>query len=165
MGIFGRTMNARRLDPLKSVDFSSAPALELSVSETIERWPATRAILAARGLDLCCGGGASCWDGGPRAWRRSRGAAGGASRRGEVEPAMSLEALDLRGLTPPEPMVRIFSALAALGEGEELVAILPHAPVPLFALLEERGASWETVADEPGRFVLRVRRTRGLRAG
>ena len=78
---------------------------------------------------------------------------------------MSPEPLDLRGLTAPEPMVRIFSALAALGEGEELVAILPHEPVPLFAMLEERGASWETVSDEPGRFVLRVRRDRGLRAG
>lgn len=71
---------------------------------------------------------------------------------------MSRETLDLRGLTPPEPMVRILSALAALDPGGELDAILPHAPVPLYGLLEERGAAWETVSDEPGRFVLRVRR-------
>lgn len=71
---------------------------------------------------------------------------------------MSRETLDLRGLTPPEPMVRILSALAGLGAGDEVDAILPHAPVPLYGLLEERGASWETVSDEPGRFVLRVRR-------
>lgn len=32
------------------------PDPELSVSETIERWPAARAVLVARGLDLCCGG-------------------------------------------------------------------------------------------------------------
>lgn len=32
------------------------PNLDMSVSETIARWPATRAILAERGLDLCCGG-------------------------------------------------------------------------------------------------------------
>ncbi len=32
------------------------PSPELSVSETIQRWPATRAVLASRGLDLCCGG-------------------------------------------------------------------------------------------------------------
>lgn len=32
------------------------PTLEMSVSETIARWPATRAVLVARGLDLCCGG-------------------------------------------------------------------------------------------------------------
>ena len=71
---------------------------------------------------------------------------------------MTRETLDLRGLAPPEPMVRILSALAALGDGGEFDAILPHAPVPLYALLEERGAAWETVADEPGRCVLRVRR-------
>lgn len=32
------------------------PNLELTVIETIELWPATRAVLVARGLDLCCGG-------------------------------------------------------------------------------------------------------------
>ena len=32
------------------------PNLELSVSETLRRWPQTRAVLVARGLDLCCGG-------------------------------------------------------------------------------------------------------------
>lgn len=32
------------------------PNLELTVLETLERWPATRVVLVARGLDLCCGG-------------------------------------------------------------------------------------------------------------
>ena len=32
------------------------PELELTVRETLERWPATRAVLVSRGLDLCCGG-------------------------------------------------------------------------------------------------------------
>jgi TusA-related sulfurtransferase len=71
---------------------------------------------------------------------------------------MSRETLDLRGLTPPEPMVRILSALAALGKDDELEAILPHPPVPLYGLLRERGAVWETLADEPGRFVLLVKK-------
>jgi uncharacterized protein (DUF2249 family) len=71
---------------------------------------------------------------------------------------MRRETLDLRGLTPPEPMVRILSTFAALEAGDELEAILPHAPVPLYAMLEERGAEWETASDEPGEFVLRVRR-------
>jgi hypothetical protein len=47
-------------------------------------------------------------------------------------------ALDLRGLQPPEPMVRIFAALERT-PGEPLRAILPHEPVPLYALLRERG--------------------------
>ena len=32
------------------------PSLDLTVTETLTRWPATRGILVARGLDLCCGG-------------------------------------------------------------------------------------------------------------
>ena len=71
---------------------------------------------------------------------------------------MNRETLDLRGLTPPEPMVRILSALAALGVNDEIEAILPHPPVPLYGLLQERGAVWETVADEPGRFVLLIKK-------
>lgn len=35
---------------------SELPNLDLTVSETIERWPSARAVLVAHGLDLCCGG-------------------------------------------------------------------------------------------------------------
>jgi uncharacterized protein DUF2249 len=47
-------------------------------------------------------------------------------------------ALDLRGLQPPEPIVRIFAALERSPQ-QPLRAILPHEPVPLYALLREQG--------------------------
>lgn len=47
-------------------------------------------------------------------------------------------ALDLRGLQPPEPILRIFDALEC-APGEPLRAILPHEPLPLYGLLRERG--------------------------
>lgn len=34
----------------------SLPSLELTVKETLERWPETNPILLAYGLDTCCGG-------------------------------------------------------------------------------------------------------------
>jgi hypothetical protein len=49
-------------------------------------------------------------------------------------------AMDLRGLQPPEPMVRIFQALER-GDAP-LRVILPHEPVPLYGLLHERGYSY-----------------------
>lgn len=49
-------------------------------------------------------------------------------------------AMDLRGLQPPEPMVRIFQALERSPDAP-LRVILPHEPVPLYALLRERGYS------------------------
>jgi hypothetical protein len=49
-------------------------------------------------------------------------------------------AMDLRGLQPPEPIVRIFQALER-NPGMPLRVILPHEPVPLYALLRERGYS------------------------
>jgi len=56
---------------------------------------------------------------------------------------MKKVSMDLRGLTPPEPMMRI---LSALGE-DELEAILPHQPVPLYGMLRERG--YEVFAVNP----------------
>lgn len=32
------------------------PDLDLTVRETMERWPQTRPVLVKHGLDLCCGG-------------------------------------------------------------------------------------------------------------
>ena len=59
-------------------------------------------------------------------------------------PALLLDespAMDLRGLQPPEPIVRIFDALER-GAGAPLRVILPHEPVPLYGLLRERGYSY-----------------------
>lgn len=50
-------------------------------------------------------------------------------------------ALDLRGLQPPEPIVRIFQALERAPH-EPLRVVLPHEPVPIYALLRERGFTY-----------------------
>lgn len=52
-----------------------------------------------------------------------------------------LPVMDLRGLAPPEPIVRIFNALER-ARGEPLRVVLPHEPVPLYGLLRERGFSY-----------------------
>ncbi|HSB64148.1 MAG TPA: DUF2249 domain-containing protein [Thermoanaerobaculia bacterium] len=49
------------------------------------------------------------------------------------------EVLDLRGLPPPEPLVRTLEAVEALPEGGELVVLTERRPVHLLPLLLERG--------------------------
>jgi len=66
-------------------------------------------------------------------------------------------ALDLRGLQPPEPIVRIFAALER-SPGEPLRAILPHEPVPLYALLRERGFSYSGTQRADGGYELLIQR-------
>ena len=66
----------------------------------------------------------------------ARGLVDAAAAEFGAEP--SPPALDLRGLQPPEPIVRIFAALERAPD-EPLRAILPHEPVPLYALLRDRG--------------------------
>ncbi len=71
---------------------------------------------------------------------------------------MEIRELDNRGLSPPEPMVRILAVLGELGEGEELRAIMDREPFLLYAELERRGFGWQ-FQDEGGLSVLRISRS------
>ena len=65
--------------------------------------------------------------------------------------------LDLRGLQPPEPIVRIFEALERAPR-TPLRAILPHEPVPLYGLLRERGFSYSGAQRPDGGFEVLIER-------
>lgn len=62
---------------------------------------------------------------------------------GEVDPDADLVLLDVRGLEPPEPMVRTLEALATLPRGKTLVQINVRVPRFLIPKLEERGFTYE----------------------
>ncbi|MGE5640381.1 MAG: DUF2249 domain-containing protein, partial [Clostridia bacterium] len=64
-------------------------------------------------------------------------------------------ALDLRGLQPPEPIVRILAALER-SPREPLRVILPHEPVPLYALLRERGCTYSGTLRRDGGYELLI---------
>lgn len=65
--------------------------------------------------------------------------------------------MDLRGLQPPEPIVRIFQALERAPH-EPVRAILPHEPVPLYGLLRERGFGWAGTQRPDGGYELLIRK-------
>ena len=50
--------------------------------------------------------------------------------------------LDLLGLMPPEPMVRILEEITRLAPGEVLFALLDREPMFLFPELAQRGHEW-----------------------
>lgn len=66
--------------------------------------------------------------------------------------------VDARGLEPPEPMLRILEALAALEAGATLRAQTDRRPLHLYPLLAERGFSAETEEQTDGSFVTHIRR-------
>jgi uncharacterized protein (DUF2249 family) len=66
--------------------------------------------------------------------------------------------VDARGLEPPQPLVRILEALAALPDGAELRAHTDRRPMHLYAQLEERGFTGETEEQNDGSFITRIRR-------
>jgi len=57
--------------------------------------------------------------------------------------------LDARGLEPPQPMVKIFEALAVLPAGATLHARMDRRPMHLFPKLEARGFRADC-AEQPG---------------
>ncbi len=76
-----------------------------------------------------------------------------------VEPRARL--LDVRGLEPPEPMVKILEALERLAPGELLEVLHERRPMLLYPQLDDRGFVHET--DEVERGVTRIRIRRGGR--
>lgn len=66
--------------------------------------------------------------------------------------------LDVRGLEPPQPMVRVLEEIARLGPGAELEVHHERRPMFLYPLLEERGFTHETDEPEPGVVRIRIRR-------
>jgi hypothetical protein len=66
--------------------------------------------------------------------------------------------VDNRGLEPPQPMVRILSALAGMEEDGELVALMDREPMLLYPELQRRGFTWE-FGPADGHYVLTIRRS------
>ena len=58
--------------------------------------------------------------------------------------------VDVRGLEPPEPMVRVLERLDALRPGQRLVVLHERRPMLLYPQLDERGFAHETEELEPG---------------
>lgn len=64
--------------------------------------------------------------------------------------------LDLRGLKPPEPLIRILEALPRLPQGRHLVALTDRQPVFLYPKLKAIGYAYETEARDDRGFATRI---------
>jgi len=66
--------------------------------------------------------------------------------------------LDVRGLGPPEPMVRIMGAVETLQPGEALCVAIHREPFPLYAILAEQGYDHSTTWKQGSYFEVTIRR-------
>jgi hypothetical protein len=67
--------------------------------------------------------------------------------------------IDVRGLSPPQPLVAILRLLASVEEGRTVIAHLDRDPVMLYPELAQIGWDAQTIEGEPGEVRLRLRRT------
>jgi uncharacterized protein (DUF2249 family) len=73
-------------------------------------------------------------------------------------PARDRTVLDVRGLEPPQPMVRVLEEIDRLGPGTELEVHHERRPMFLYPQLDERGLIHETDEPEPGLVRILIRR-------
>jgi uncharacterized protein (DUF2249 family) len=76
-------------------------------------------------------------------------------------PAHDRRVLDVRGLEPPQPMVRVLQEIDRLGPGGALEVRHDRRPVFLYPQLDDRGFAHETDEPEPGLVRVIIRRAVG----
>ncbi|MHB1052813.1 MAG: DUF2249 domain-containing protein [Thiobacillus sp.] len=59
--------------------------------------------------------------------------------------------LDVRGLEPPEPLVKVMDALETLSPGDRLRMVHDREPYPLYGILQEDGYQYRTETFADGR--------------
>ncbi len=64
--------------------------------------------------------------------------------------------IDVRGLEPPEPLVRILETIATLPNDAQLHAHTDRRPMHLYAQLEHRGFAGQTEEQEDGSFITHI---------
>lgn len=75
---------------------------------------------------------------------------------GERRARANIVKCDVRGLEPPEPMVKILEAVATLPAGAELHAHTDRRPMHLFPQLEARGFRAETSEAPDGGYLTKI---------
>jgi uncharacterized protein (DUF2249 family) len=99
-------------------------------------------------------------DGAPAATDGRRIADGGRSGRavdGDTASAPNVVELDVRGLEPPEPLLRTLEALESLPKGVTLVQVNTRVPQVLLPILAERGFAYEIDEGRPDVVLVRIR--------
>jgi uncharacterized protein (DUF2249 family) len=119
--------------------------------EELKRRPGATEVFERFDIHHCCGGHLSL---------HAAAAAAGVPVTTLVEAMEALPTvrLDVRGLEPPQPLVRILERVATLGSDDVLEAILNRRPLLLYPQLDDRGFTHDTDEREPGVVRVRIRR-------
>jgi uncharacterized protein (DUF2249 family) len=88
---------------------------------------------------------------------QTEGQPGGCGCGCSTQEVQTLE-MDVRGLEPPQPMMRILEALASLPHGVELRARTDRRPIHLIEQIETRGFRAESEESAPGGCITVIRR-------
>lgn len=130
-------------------DHAAAGGTTFVTVADVARDPRAKDVLTQLGIDDCCSAHLTLAE---------ASAAAGVSpaeliRRLELamaQPEPRRVTLDVRGLPPPLPLVRVLERLETLAAGEQLELVHDRRPMLLYPQLDERGFVHQTSETEPG---------------
>jgi uncharacterized protein (DUF2249 family) len=132
---------------------------EQTIEQIVRQHAGALEILKRAGINHCCGAHLSL-----REAAAAAGAPLGALLLALDPPSPAKDSggivVDVRGLEPPQPLLRVLEALDRLPAGSELEVRLDRRPVLLYPQLEDRGFEHETSEPAPGLVRVRIRRRR-----
>ena len=69
--------------------------------------------------------------------------------------------LNVRGMEPPEPMVRVLEIIDGFGESDRLKLVIDCTPTPLLRILDRNGFAYEMVPGRESVHEITIRRRAG----
>lgn len=77
------------------------------------------------------------------------------------QPEERLVTLDVRGMEPPEPMLRVLETIDRFGEHDRLRLVIDCTPTPLLRILDRNGFDYEMVPGRESVHEITIRRRPG----
>ncbi len=124
-----------------------------TVGAIVHRHAGVTEVLDAMGINHCCGAHLTLREAAALAGVSLDAILSALGRASGGEPVQ----LDVRGLDPPQPMVRVLEALDRLAPGAEIEVRHDRRPLLLYPQLDARGYAHETDEPEPGLVRIRIR--------
>lgn len=64
--------------------------------------------------------------------------------------------LDVRNMTPPEPLMEVFDTIEDFAPGDRLTVVIDCHPVPLFRMLERDGYAYEVTPGTESNYIIAI---------
>jgi TusA-related sulfurtransferase len=132
-----------------------------TVGDVVRQLPGAEGTMTAMGIDHCCGASLTLREAAAMAGVPIEALLAALGRPADTPatPSMRRLVLDVRGLEPPQPLLRVLQEVDRLRPGSEMEVRHDRRPILLYPQLDERSLVHETDEPEPGLVRILIRKS------